>query len=301
MVETEAVREELKQVRADIKDLKSEFLKKKEEKEAHFSKGEEVSKQIDSIYEEVKAIEDKHNLDKINEDLEEKKKELEVQKADLELVEEKFNEVKKKSRKPQAPTRRRVPKDKIEGELKSLDLKLQTQVLSLDQEQDLIKKISELKEQLKGSTQGSSVHSDDPEFKAAKKDLNAARRKVSNTERKIRSLYKQIRLISKEKKLKYKEIDQLRDDKKKSFEDFREYKGEYSDLGKKLKDLFKREDELMTELGETPKPRRTGGRRGNNGPSEAKMKERQQEAEDKLMKKGEVLTTEDLLMLQSRK
>ena len=40
-MDNEAIREELKNVRAQIKELKSEFTTKKDEKEGHFTKDEE--------------------------------------------------------------------------------------------------------------------------------------------------------------------------------------------------------------------------------------------------------------------
>ena len=62
-MEKEAIREELKKVKEEIKSLRKEFLKKKEEKEAHFKKGEDYSNQINKLYEEIKEIEKANNLD----------------------------------------------------------------------------------------------------------------------------------------------------------------------------------------------------------------------------------------------
>ena len=290
-MDKEAVREELNKVRNEIKSLKGVFSKKKDEKEGHFEKGEEFSTKINELYDEVKKIEGENNLDMINEELDSKKKELEELKTSVTGFETKFEEARQSQKTTQKPVVKTVSIEKAKSELKKLDLKLQTQVLSLDKESEVIKKMDELKGivgQFSGESSG-----EDSEVKTVKKDLNSARRKFSNIERRIRSLYKKIRLISKEKKKKYKLIDDLRDQKKKSFEEFRSQKKEYSGLGKDLRELFKQEEELLLQLGESPVQRKRQ--------SEKNLKAKQKEVEDKLMKKGQILTTEDLLMLQSKK
>lgn len=288
-MDKEAIREELKKVRAEIKDLKSVFSKKKDEKEEHFVKGEDYSNQINELYEEIKKIEQDNNLDVINQDLEVRKQEYDELKAKLDELELKFKTVKDSSATVSKPAVKTISVEKAQSEIKKLDLKLQTQVLSLDKESELIRKIQDLKGQV-SQVDGSSV--DNSEFKQVKKELNSIRRKFYGAERKIRSLYKQIRIISKEKKKRYKQIDDLRDLKKKSFEMFRSTKKGYSETGKDLKSLFKKEGELMSDLGESPVQRKKS--------MDKEIKKKRKEAEDRLMKKGGVLTTEDLMMFQKR-
>lgn len=290
-MDKEAIREELNKVREQIRDLKKDFSKKKNQKEAHFSRGEEYSTKINSLYDEVKVIESEHDLEKINKELDLKKVEYEELKLKVIECEKNFKEVKSSSNPIKKPEIKTVSVEKAKKDLKKLDLQLQTQVLSLEKESELIKKIEELKE-LIAKHSGETLESSS-EFGDAKKDLNSIKRKFNNVERRIRSLYKQIRLISKDKKKKYKEIDDLRDLKKKSYEEFRSQKKEYGSVGNDLKDLFKREDELLSELGESPSQKKRT--------FEKNIKIKQKEVESKLMKKGGVLTTEDLLLFQKGK
>jgi len=293
-MDKEAIREELNKVREQIRSMKSDFSKKKNEKEAHFQKGEEYSIQINSLYEEVKEIENNSGLEKINKDLDERKVEYDEIKKKYDELNAKFSEVKSSSRPVRKPEIKTVSADKAKKEISKLDLKLQTQVLSLEKEGELIRKIEELKE-IAGTATGLSSDSDydsSDEFKQVKKELNSIKRKYFNIEKKIRSLYKQIRLISKEKKKKYKEIDSLRDLKKQSFETFRTQKKDYSKVGGHLRELFKKEDDLLTELGESP----VQSKKSND----KNIRVKQKEAEDKLMKKGGVLTTEDLMLFQKK-
>jgi len=293
-MDKEAIREELNKVREQIRSMKSDFSKKKNEKEAHFQKGEEYSIQINSLYEEVKEIENNSGLEKINKDLDERKVEYDEIKKKYDELNAKFSEVKSSSRPVRKPEIKTVSADKAKKEISKLDLKLQTQVLSLEKEGELIRKIEELKE-IAGTATGLSSDSDSDssdEFKQVKKELNSIKRKYFNIEKKIRSLYKQIRLISKEKKKKYKEIDSLRDLKKQSFETFRTQKKDYSKVGGHLRELFKKEDDLLTQLGESPVQRKKS--------NDKNIRVKQKEAEDKLMKKGGVLTTEDLMLFQKK-
>ena len=290
-----AIRDELNKIRSQIKTLKSDFSKKRDDKETHFKKGEEYSEKINSLYEEIKKIETENNLDKINLDLEKRKKDYEELKKSLEELDKEFLEIKKNHKtsvQRSEPVIKTITVEKAKKEIKQLDTKLQTQVLNLEKESELIKKIEQLKE-IVGSVSGNketSGHSD--KFKEIKKKLSVTRKKFYNVEKKIRSLYKQIRLISKQKKEKYKEIDNLRNLKKKVFETFRLTKGNYSELGKELRDLFKTEEELMRKLGESPIQKKRS--------NEKELRVKQREAEDKLMKKGATLTTEDLLLFQKK-
>ncbi len=291
-MDKEAIREELNKIRAEIKKLKSEFSAKRNEKEEHFKKGGDYSEEINALYEEVKKIEEEHNLEAINKDLDEKKKEYEELKSTLEELEAKFKEMKNSSHSTKSvekPVIKTISVEKAKKEIKQLDTKLQTQVLTLEKESELIRKIAELKEII-GSNEGNSFVSD--EFKDLKKKLNSIRKKYYNTEKKIRSLYKQIRLISKEKKQRYKAIDNLRNLKKEAFESFRTAKETYSEVGKNLKSLFKKEEELLNKLGEsTVQKKKT---------YDKNLKVKQKEAEDNFLKKGGTLTTEDLLLFQKK-
>lgn len=290
-MDKEAIREELNKVREQIRELKKDFSKKKNQKEAHFSKGEEYSTKINSLYDEVKKIEAENDLEKINAELDLKKVEYEELKLKVTESENKFKDLKSNSKQVKKPEIKTVSVEKAKKDLKKLDLQLQTQVLSLEKESDLIKKIDELKE-LIAKHSGETVENSS-EYTQVKKDLNSIKRKFSNVERRIRSLYKQIRLISKDKKKKYKEIDDLRDLKKKAYEEFRVQKKDYGQVGNELKDLFKKEDEFLSRLGESPTQKKRT--------FDKDIKVKQKEVEAKLMKKGGILTTEDLLLFQKGK
>lgn len=294
-MEKEAIREELNKVREEIKSLKNDFFSKKDEKEKFFTEGEDYSNQINSLYDEIKQIEQENSLDKINEDLEAKKKDLDELSGKVKEAEEEFEKVKKNSSTSRdfKPVVKTMSSEKAMKEIKKLDTKLQTQVLSLEKESEITKKIAELKEMVEQSRGSATKTPTSDEFKKAKRNLNSIRRKYNNIEKKIRSLYKQIRLISKEKKKRYKEIDFLRDKKKKAFEEFRLNKKNYSGIGKDLKSLFKKEEDLLTQLGENPDQKKKK--------SDKEIKQKRKELEDKFMKKGGTLTTEDLLLFQTKK
>jgi uncharacterized coiled-coil DUF342 family protein len=291
-MDNKAIREELKEVQEKIRALKSEFSTRRNVKEDFFSQGEKYSEQINALYEEVKSIEKEHNLDEINKELDAKKEKYDELKAQLEESEKKFQALKDKERSLEKPAIKTVSAEKAKKELAKLELALQTQVLSLEKESEILKKISSLKESLGHSSGGSS-----DEFKKARKEFFSLKKKFVNIEKRIRSLYKQIRLISKEKKKRYKQIDELRELRKQAFEKFKSEKKEYSTLGEELKSLFSREVELLEQLGE--KPAKKQKRKSSNSMSSQEIKKKQKEVEEAFLKGGK-LTTEDLLMFQKK-
>lgn len=308
MENEQAVRDELNNVREEIRNLKTNFLSFKDDKEKHFSKGEGHGKEIETLLAEIKKIEEENHLDKINQELEARKKEHEEAKVEL----TKLGSQPQEQRPTTAPTFqprssgsqdqkfvKRVSAKGAEAEIKKLELSMQTQVLSLEKESEYTKKIDELKsivKQANAQAKAAQATTETPSTEGSESGPGAeyrkAKKKLIVAEKAIRSLYKQIRLISKEKKKRYKIIDSLRDERKKSFESFRNSKKEYTNLGKNLKNLYRREEEILMQLGEAPMQKRRI--------AEKNIKVKQKELEEKLMKKGGTLTTEDLLMLQSR-
>jgi uncharacterized coiled-coil DUF342 family protein len=297
-MDTEAIRAELKEVQQKIKDMKSSFSTKRDSKEEFFAQGEQYSEEINTLYDEVKEIEKENNLDKINEELDVKKVQYEELKIQLKDVETKFKSVKPDTT-PRKPVIKTISVEKAKKELKDLDLKLQTQVLSLDKESEITRKIVQLKE-IVGQTDGAEPEAEeDSEYRTLRRDFNAQRRKFNNVEKKIRSFYKQIRLISKEKKKRYKRIDELRALRKQVFDNFKSQKEEYSEVGKDLKDLFKQESEFLEQLGESPRKQSRPRRKPSNGIDSKELKKKQKEVEDNFLKGG-TLTTDDLLMFQRK-
>jgi uncharacterized coiled-coil DUF342 family protein len=300
MENEQAIRDELNKVREDIRALKSQFLSSKDEKEKHFTKGEGHGKEIEGLLAEIKKIEEESHLDKINQELEARKKEYEEAKTELAKLpafdagaqqREVFAQP-KQSVSSDAKFVKRISPQKAEKDIKKLELEMQTQVLSLDKEAEYTKKIDELKEIARQPVVQEKTDATQP-LSGPAAQYRKAKKKQIIAEKAIRSLYKQIRLISKEKKKRYKIIDALRDEKKKAFEDFRNMKKDYTSHGKNLKSLYKQEEELLAQLGESPMQRKRV--------AEKNLKVKQKELEEKLMKKGGTLTTEDLLMLQSKK
>lgn len=321
-MEDAAIREELKEIQQRIKELKKDFFDKKKVKEDFFTAGEEFSAKINSLYEDVKKIEEENNLDVVNKELEDSKAEYDSIKENYEKLKAEFESMiksrprKKVQHKEGSDKVHRISPQKAQKQLEQLELKVQTQVLSLEKEAEVAREIAELKElagkqkevetveEVVEESEGSEETPEDTNFKSVKKEYYDLRKKYNAIEKKIRSLYKQIRLISKEKKQRYKEIDNLRDQKKEAFENFREHKKTYMEVGKELKDLFKKEEEYLTQLGEelpVKKKKTYNSNKSDGGFNKAETAKKQKEAEDLLMKKGAKLTTEDLLALQKRK
>jgi len=277
MAKEEAIQNELNEVQIKIKELKPKFRDLKKSKEEYYHKGEEYSKEIEKLYNEIEKIEKEKSLDKVNHDLNYYLSEEERLKKQILELEDLLK--KSKEKRPKIKTTQLI---RIKKEIKFLENKLQVEVLSLSKESEIINKIKHLKDKLLELGALSDTE------KVSKKDFLKYKRQLEAVQKKIKSIYKKIRLINKEKKRIYKIIDELKIKRKNAFDNFRKVKEDYTKVSIDLKELFTKEEELFEKLG---KPLEKHSYLG-------KLSEKRKELEEKL-KKGEVLTTEDLLSFQS--
>ncbi len=283
------VPEDLKKVRDEIQKLKPNFYEKKKLKEVKFTSGEEINKEIDKYYDEVREIEEKFHLKEINDKLDKK---LEIKKS----LEEEFIKIEKeyidfdksKLTKSKKVTIDSFDQKKTLTKIKNLELKLQISVLSLGEEEKINNEINDLKSKL--VSKESVLNQIDLDFQKLKKEYLKLKRKLEKVNWKIRKIYKKIRLVLKEKKNKYQIIDELREKKKNVFGEFRSIKKEYLKLFLELKKLFDLEETLMKkhniEVVKTSKRLKTD------------MIKKRKKLEDDFFQKGKTLTAEDLLLFQ---
>ena len=261
--------EELENIKKNIKELKIKLNSLRKEKESYFNNVSDCSSEIEELYKKVKEVESNSNLKEINEILDKKKKELEefdkeISKCSIEL--EKLEKDKKKDL------------DKLFEEIEDLKKELKN-TKNKEDANSVRKKIEEVKKKF-----------DKNELILKRRERNNLKRKKERVDIKIRRLYKKIRIISKDKKVLYKEIDNVRSKKDDKFGLFKDQKKEYVEIMKQLKVLFTKEEELEKELG-------IKVRRKQKVPN---LSQKRKNAEEKLFKKGQVLTTEDLLLFQMK-
>jgi uncharacterized coiled-coil DUF342 family protein len=125
------------------------------------------------------------------------------------------------------------------------------------------------------------------------KKVEKLKKDLENFDFKIRRIFKSIRVISKQKKIIYKKIDEVREEKNVEFDKFKEEKKLYLEISKKLKTLFKKENEIMKKHNiKRNKKESTFGMRD--------IKKKKENLENDFLTKGKTLTAEDLLLFQMK-
>lgn len=262
-----------------IKGLKEQLSVTSKEKERYFQEKEELRRQILSIIKDVKQIksekdksnvgvkEIKQNRDNYNQ----KVKELIVK---VKIINEKKRELSRKHNLKEDPS-------KIKTQINELELKIETEVLTLSQEKRVMKQIKDLKK--KYSKLGEVTHVID-EYSKISKEIEENRVKAEG-------FHKQLKELTKDSdysmfKEKSKEIDELKKKQEGVFHKFVEAKAKVSLLTTQIKS----KEEKETKIKESKKKRKEEF-------LDKKVKEAEERVEEKLKAKKK-LTTDDLLMLQ---
>ena len=263
----------LEDLKKSILELKNSFGKKRDEKEDKYALAISFSEEIKKEYDKIKKVEEEHNLKDLNDRLEkitEEKDELEKQILDIKKQIPRLTKTEKNLLNKIKKIEDLVKENKDESKLSDLNNDLEKARLEFKEEKD------------------KRVLTEEDE--KTKENYFNVRRKIFELTKESQLIYRQIRIASKSKKKIFKVIDDLKKKKEEAFDEFKNFKNEYNLISKKLKQLFKEEENLAKEfgieLGITKK------RKEN--------KDKIKEIENKLLKEGGVLTTEDLIAFQSK-
>ena len=279
----------LKDLRVQIGALKKELNKLNREKESWYSKRSEVNKKITELIGGVKGSKDERN------ELSGKVKELKAHRDDLnkEITEKsaKLNALKEVyDSKGGSKTAKEENPVAIKKELERLDYVLQTQPMSFDKEQKMMKEIKSLRKKL---NEMSSVMGEWEEISTLTRDINKLRRKSNSAHRQIQKKAANSQVKHEVVIGKSKEIDALKEEEQQYFEKFKEFKELFTIKNTKLKELLKETDELRAILEEQDIQVDEDRKRQD----QIALKEKAKEVNEKV-KTGKKLTTEDLLIFQ---
>ncbi len=282
-------KQKVKDLRVQISSIKKELNKLNKEKESWYSKRSDFNKQITKLIGGVKGSKDERNeitesvkehkvqRDTLNKEISEKVKELKVL--------EKENETKTPT-KPQ----KRVNPEQLKKQIEKMDYVLQTQPMSFDKEQKLMKELKTLKKELVESGTASTGWA---AISQLRKDINKLRKKSNKIHKGI-----QAQAASSQEKHEIvvsasKEIDELKEKEKTAFDKFKEFKDLFVAKNTELKALLKRVDNIKGVLEEHDVVLEEEHKKA----TAKEMKEKAKEV-DKKVKEGKKLTTEDLLVFQ---
>lgn len=283
--------EKLRNLQKEVSDIKNEVTSFNLKKEETFSKKSEVSKQIRELIGKVKdskvkrdektkfVKEEKEKRQKLNEEIKGKFQKLGEAKSKVDDKKPTFNDNASKS------------PGFLRKEIKSLEYKIETEGMSFDKEKKMMKVINQLKKQLVEAEKNTQSYSD---LKNLKHEINPLKKDATDIHQTIQKEAQASQMLHTEMIESSKKIDELKNEEKTLMEQFTLEKKSYSEANERLKakldELSKLKDELnkyKVDVAEDRKDRQNKS-----------LAEKVREVEEKI-KKGEKLTTEDLLIMQS--
>lgn len=280
--------EDLKLLKKEINELKDNLNSIDEQKEKWFSKKEECGSKI---RESIKGIKDgkqkrdeltkkvkegKQERDKLNQEIKDKISKLKDLKNEKESILKKYNITEDSSR--------------IKGVIEKLELSIETDAMSFENEKKVMKKIKELKKKF---NEAKAINDISDNFRKKsndvdkyKKNSNEVHLRVQNRAKESQSLHEGIIASSKE-------IDKLKMEEETAFGKFIEFKKKFTEVNNALKEKLTKMNKLMKSFASL-KMKKGEEKRLKE---EFIIKSKEAEVEEKI-KRREKLTTEDLLVFQ---
>lgn len=272
----------------EIASLRTKINDANEKKEYWFAKKEGLKKQLQDSIKQIKDI--KIKKDSLLGDIQKLKKERNeynkivgelISKVKLLNVEQ--EELYKKSN-------LRINPGSIKDKIESLEIKIETEVISFSKEQKLMKQIKKLKDQYNEMTEIVKVGD----------HIRQLSNEINNTKSKAQDLHRKVQEFARQDEAEYNEfmdrnrgINNIRQEQEEAFKKFVSLKRLYVELNNTLKTRAEEMVRIKKRL-----ERFAGSEDVKRKDHEiAVLKERLRYVEDKL-RKGEKLTTEDILVFQ---
>jgi len=282
----------------NIEELRQEFLQKKKEVSTLRPQLNSLGNQKEDSFRELRSARDKikFRASKIQE-LKKERDDLTKQVKGFKEEREKLNlEVKEKSeerkeigqKKKELLDKLNIKEDpaKIKHLIQSLESKIETEVMPFTKEQQLNKKIKELKAQLKELDKLGEVWK---EINVSSSGLSEVRQKAEDSHHNVQSLAKQSQEKHEEINRLYEELKELRSQEQPLAEKYLKEKKEFEEIKKKVDELQARISELSKLLNEE-----------DEKDFKSKVQEKTAEVKEKL-KNRKKLSTEDILAFQASK
>lgn len=287
----DSVKEQLATASVAVEALKKELAAADKKKEDSFKKKQEVGSKIaEKIRLVNESKKERNELTQQVRDLKKRRDELNSQ------INERVQEIKKLTDGKPLPKRSRKDPEgpqSLKKKIEQLEFKMETQPMGFDAEQKINKEIRDLKKQynekMKAFDGLEDVMVKSREIDALKKEANELHAKVTklatDSQKRHESLINQS-----------KEIEDLKKEEEQLYNDFLEHKKVFAELNTKLRNQLGIADEVKDVV----RKERQTSKKAKEAEDQKTLKERANEAEQKLKKKQK-LTTEDLLAMQGMK
>ena len=280
--------EDLKLLKKEINELRDNLNSIDEQKEKWFSKKEECGSKIresikgikegkqkrDELTKKVK--EGKQERDKLNQEIKDKISKLKDLKNEKESILKKYNITEDSSR--------------IKGVIEKLELSIETDAMSFENEKKVMKKIKGLKKKF---NEAKAINDISDNFRKKSNDVDESKKKSNEVHLRIQNRAKESQSLHEGIIASSKEIDKLKEEEEKAFGKFIEFKKKFTEVNNALKEKLTKMNELRKSFASL-KVKKGEEKRLKD---EFFIKSKEAEVEEKI-KRREKLTTEDLLVFQ---
>ena len=289
--EEREVVKKLDEINHAVSELRSRLNELNQQKEVWFEKKEAVSSQIRELISRVKTNRSQRNAltDKVRQAKTERERLHAVIKGKAGTVKT-LNEQKqgllKKHDAPGNPVY-------VRSEIDRLEHYLETNVISFEKEKELMKKINALKKRFAESSENAALWA---QIGGASRELSSLRRETEKAHRDVQQHAQESQKLHESVVLDSREIDRLREEEKGYYQKFMEFKKQFTEASAQLKERLQEMDRMHRQLDSF-----RAARRKSKEQKEADLiggKVREIEAK---IRRGEKLTTEDLLAFQTQK
>lgn len=272
----------------DLPSLRSKLEELRNKKEEWFKKKEDLKLDIANLIKQIKGL--KNQSDSSSKSVSELKAERDKCNVEVHELIKKVKVLNKEKREKLAKSRLTVDPSTIKSQIQKLELRIETEAPSFEQEKRIMKQINSLKRQ---QVEAKDVMGTFDKLEKLSKQIDEAKAKAEGFHQQLKDRLNQNKKGYGEFMDISKRINELKVTQEKAFENFTKYKREFSEVNKLLRDKAAMKDAEKRAKAK----RRTDEKRARQDIEKQKLKEKADAVEEKLKEK-KVLTTEDLIAFQ---
>ena len=278
-----------KTLKKEIDSLRNTLKAINDDKERWFKKKEDLKKEMQVLIEKIKALQKDNDTSKVDQ----LKKERDKYNAEVKILIERIKALKQEKEVFLKKHGIKEDPETIKKTIEKIEEKIETEVLSIDKERKLMDQIKRMKKNYEAL--GDS--------KILTTKIDEISRQIEENKKKANEYHEELKKALKEKKKWYneffslsKQINLIKKQQESAFAMFISFKNSFLEVSKQLGvklSLIKKEKKDFEDIKKEKKKRKEE--------TELEFVEEKRKKVEEKMKKGEKLTTEDLLVMQTLK
>ena len=282
--------EELNRHRVEVSKFRNALNELDREKELWFKKKEELSKNIRESIQKIKG--DKAKRDAFTQEIKELKPKRDGANKDISVKLKEFDGLKKEKLLIVKSLNIKESPSRLKQNIEKLEFKIETEPMSFEKEQAVMKKIKELKglhdDALIIAEVDKKVQNISEIIKKMRKEANEAHKLIQEKAKQSQALHEEMLKLSAE-------IDKIKIDEEDAFKKFSELKKSFNATNSHLKEKLRVMNDVKGALDKISSDKKEKKRQE----VESFLKSKEDAVNEKI-RKGQKLTTEDLLVFQQK-